>query len=86
MQSTGDFDCKPFRELDKKKQVIRGSFKCKDNSPNPTTKDGKSGSSTKSGSGGDSSSTSEGAAADNVANVGTMGMAALFGALLQYAL
>lgn len=84
MQSTGNFSCDTFKSL-RKDKVIHGDYKCKGNTANPTTKDGKSGSSsTKSGS--DSSETSEGAAADNVANIGTMGMAALFGALLQYAM
>lgn len=87
MQSTGDFSCSNFKNL-RSKDVIRGDFKCKSNASNPTTKDGSSGGSgsgTSTGSG--SSTTSSGAASvDNVANMPGMGMAAVFGALVQYVL
>lgn len=87
MQSTGEIECSEFKQM--KKDVIRGSFKCKSKTKDPKTKGGASGSgdssSTSTGSG--SSSSSSGAAVvDNVANMPGMGLAALFGALVQYAL
>ncbi|KAF9887897.1 hypothetical protein FE257_009557 [Aspergillus nanangensis] len=78
MQSTGNFSCDSFDKLHDDK-VIRGTYKCKSDTANPTTKDGSSGSTT---SGGKASSTSEGAAPMNVAPMPAMGLAAIFGALL----
>ncbi|KAL4889055.1 GPI-anchored cell wall organization protein-domain-containing protein [Aspergillus ambiguus] len=79
MQSTGNFSCDSFKKLHSDK-VIRGSFKCEASTSNPTTKDGSSGSST----GSSASTTSEGAAPMNGANMPAMGLAAVFGALLQF--
>lgn len=84
IQSTGDFDCDGFDKKHKNK-VIRGSYTCSAKKSNPKSKNGQSG--TSSGTASKSSSTSsEGAAPGNVANVPTMGMAAIFGALLQFVL
>lgn len=83
MQSTGNFSCSEFKKL-RADKVIRGSYKCEGNKDDPTSADGKSGATGTSG--GKKSETSEGASAMNVANVPAMGMAAVFGALLQYAL
>lgn len=83
IQSTGDFDCDGFDKKHKNK-VIRGSYTCSAKKSNPKSKNGQSG--TTSGSASKSSGTSEGAAVGNVADVNTMGMAALFGALLQFVL
>ncbi|KAA8649158.1 hypothetical protein EYZ11_006069 [Aspergillus tanneri] len=82
MQSTGNFSCDTFNKLEG--NAIRGKYECKAKTPNPTTKDGSSGSTTSGGQ--PSSSSSEGASAMNVANVPAMGLAAVFGALVQYAL
>lgn len=83
IQSTGDFDCDGF-DKKHKNNVIRGSYTCSAKKSNPKSKNGQSG--TTSGSASKSSGTSEGAAVGNVADVNTMGMAALFGALLQFVL
>ncbi|PLB38967.1 GPI-anchored protein Ecm33 [Aspergillus candidus] len=83
MQSTGNFSCGEFKKL-RSDKVIRGSYKCEGNKNNPTSADGKSGATGTSG--GKDSESSEGASVMNVANVPAMGMAAVFGALLQYAL
>lgn len=79
MQSKGTFDCSDFKSL-RENDVIKGTFTCESNVPNPTTKDGASGTSS------DSSSTSTGAAVQNLANVPAMGLAAILGALLQLAM
>ena len=84
IQSTGDFDCNDFDKKHKDK-VIRGSYTCSAKKSNPKSKNGQSG--TTSGTASKSSSTSsEGAAPGNVADIPTMGMAAIFGALLQFVL
>ncbi|PLN75807.1 GPI-anchored cell wall organization protein Ecm33 [Aspergillus taichungensis] len=83
MQSTGNFSCGEFKKL-RSDKVIRGSYKCEGNKDDPTSADGKSGATGTSG--GKKSESSEGASVMNVANVPAMGMAAVFGALLQYAL
>lgn len=87
MQSTGNFSCDPYQSL-RDKHVIAGSYKCTGTEAHPTTKDGSSGTSTSSGSSSSSASASSTNAASmaNVANMPVMGMAAVFGALLQYAL
>lgn len=83
MQSTGDFSCDTFDKKHKNK-VIRGSYTCKAKKNNPKSKNGQSGTSSNSASAASGTSTSsEGAAPGNVANVPAMGMAAVFGALLQ---
>lgn len=84
VQSTGDFDCDGFDKKHKNK-VIRGSYTCSAKKSNPKTKNGKSGTSSSTAASGTSTS-SEGAAPGNVASVPTMGMAAVFGALLQLVL
>lgn len=90
IQSTAEIDCDPFRKLRKQDKAIHGSFKCSGKKSHPTQKGGGSGTTGGGGSGtssgGSSSSSSAGAAADNVVNMPAMGMAAVFGALVQYAL
>lgn len=83
IQSSGDFDCDGFDKKHKSK-VIRGSYTCSAKKSNPKSKNGQSG--TTSGSASKASGTSDSAAVGNVADVNTMGMAALFGALLQFVL
>lgn len=85
MQSTGNFSCDGFEKLSEDK-TIRGKFDCKAKQSNPTTKDGSSGASGTSSGSSASASSSEGASAINVANMPAMGLAAVFGALVQYAL
>lgn len=85
MQSTGNFSCDGFQKLSDDK-TIRGKFDCKAKQSNPTTKDGSSGASGTSSGSSASASSSEGASAINVANMPAMGLAAVFGALVQYAL
>ena len=81
VQSSGDFSCDDFDKKHKDK-VIRGKYTCSAKKSNPKSKNGKSG--TETGSSSSSSATgSEGAAPGNVASLPNMGMAALFGALLQ---
>ncbi|EAW10145.1 GPI-anchored protein Ecm33 [Aspergillus clavatus NRRL 1] len=83
MQSTGNFSCDSFDQA-KKDKVIRGSYKCHANEPNPTTKDGSSGTVTGSSS---SASASKTSAADlTAANLPALGFAAVFGALVQIVL
>ena len=83
MQSTGDFDCDSF-DKKHKNRVIRGSYTCSAKKSNPKSKNGQSGTSSGSASAASGTSTSsKGAAPGNVASVPTMGMAAIFGALLQ---
>lgn len=81
MQSKGEFSCDPYEKLHQD-GVIKGTYKCKPNLPNPTTKDGSSG--TTDGSSAAASST--GAAVQNLANVPVMGLAAVLGGLLQLAM
>lgn len=84
MQSTGKINCDKFQDL-KKNKVVKGTFHCQSKDPNPTTADGSSGTS----SGGGKSSTTTGSSAaspDNVINMSGMGLAAIFGALVQYAM
>jgi hypothetical protein len=78
MQSTGNFSCNTFNS--DHGNIIKGTYSCKANNPDPTTKDGSSGTTTSSSSAHASSST--GAAVANLANVPAMGLAAIFGALL----
>ncbi|OJJ87095.1 GPI-anchored protein Ecm33 [Aspergillus glaucus CBS 516.65] len=86
MQSTGDFDCDGFDKKHKDK-VIRGSYTCSAKKSNPKSKNGQSGTSSGTSSAASGTSTSsEGAAPANIANVPAMGMAAIFGALLQLAM
>lgn len=89
VQSTGNFSCAPFNELNSN-QVVGGKFTCHNQTANPTTNGGGSGTTSGSSSTASSSaaaSTSKSAAAvENFVNVPTMGMAALFGFLLQFAL
>ena len=81
VQSSGDFSCDDFDKKHKDK-VIRGKYTCSAKKSNPKSKNGKSGTETSSSSS-SSSTSSEGAAPGNVANLPNMGLAALFGALLQ---
>lgn len=83
MQSTGNFSCSEFKKL-RSDKVIRGKYQCEGNKDHPTSADGKSGASGTSDS--KKPDSSEGASVMNVANVPAMGLAAVFGALLQYAL
>jgi hypothetical protein len=80
MQSSGSFDCAPFKAL-KDKKLIRGDFTCTPNSNNVQSGTG-SGSTTSSGS--TPSSSPKGAA--SVARVNMLmvvGLSALVGGLLQ---
>ncbi|KAL4921199.1 GPI-anchored cell wall organization protein-domain-containing protein [Aspergillus aurantiobrunneus] len=79
MQSTGNFSCDTFDNWEG--SVIRGDYECEASTNNPTTADGSSGSSTSSG-GGDSQPTDD-AAILNGASVPAMGLAAMFGLLVQ---
>ncbi|KAL4785769.1 GPI-anchored cell wall organization protein-domain-containing protein [Aspergillus varians] len=83
MQSTGNFSCDTFNSW--KDNTIHGTYKCESEAKSPTTADGTSGSSTTS-SGSSSSSPSDDAAILTAANVPAMGLAAVFGALVQYVL
>ncbi|KAE8147132.1 hypothetical protein BDV25DRAFT_39905 [Aspergillus avenaceus] len=84
MQTTGNITCTAFDKM-KSDGVIKGKKTCDAKAKDPKTRDGKSGSSTTSSS--SSSSTSTGAASFvDPASMPAMGMAAVFGALLQYAL
>lgn len=84
LQSTGKINCQKFKDL-KKNKVVKGTFHCKAQDPNPTTADGSSGTSS---GGGKSATTTTGSssASDNIANMPGMGLAAIFGALVQYAM
>ncbi|KAJ1707323.1 GPI-anchored cell wall organization protein-domain-containing protein [Aspergillus flavus] len=83
MQSTGNISCTTFDNMAKNREVIKGTETCKTTS-NPETRDGKSGSTTSTGK---ASATSTGAAsALDVSSMPAMGLAAVFGALVQYAL
>ncbi|KAB8239855.1 hypothetical protein ETB97_002332 [Aspergillus alliaceus] len=84
VQSTGNITCDPFDKMAENHQVIKGKKTCKPKQSDPTTRDGKSGSTTSTGK---SSATSTGAAsALDVSSMPAMGLAAVFGALVQYAL
>ncbi|KAE8351436.1 hypothetical protein BDV28DRAFT_20022 [Aspergillus coremiiformis] len=84
MQSTGNISCSPFQKMASGHDVIKGKYVCEEAKKNPTTRDGKSGSSTSTGS---ASATSTGAAsAMDISSMPAMGLAAVFGALVQYAL
>ncbi|PYH95140.1 hypothetical protein BO71DRAFT_429298 [Aspergillus ellipticus CBS 707.79] len=86
MQSTGNFSCSAFKTL-RENNVIRGTYTCKANTTDPTTKDGSSGTGTSTSSSSSSSSTSsDSASVMNVASMPALGLAAVFGALIQYAL
>ncbi|KAL5050301.1 hypothetical protein BDW71DRAFT_173566 [Aspergillus fruticulosus] len=82
MQSTGNFSCSTFNSW--KDNTIHGTYKCEAETSDPTTADGTSGSSTTTS--GDSSSPTDDAAVLTAANVPAMGVAALFGLLVQYIL
>lgn len=84
IKSTGHFSCDPYKKL-ADEHKINGKFDCKASDPNPTTKGGSSGTISGGGVSGKPSSSGN-AAVGNTANVPAMGMAALFGAMLQYAL
>ncbi|KAL4950499.1 GPI-anchored cell wall organization protein-domain-containing protein [Aspergillus filifer] len=83
MQSTGNFSCETFNDW--KDNTIHGKYSCKASTNDPTTADGTSGSSTTTSSGDDSSPTDD-AAVLTAANVPAMGLAAVFGLLVQYVL
>ncbi|KAL2001881.1 hypothetical protein VTN02DRAFT_1093 [Thermoascus thermophilus] len=83
MQSKGEFSCDPYQKL-YQDGVIKGTYKCKPNLPNPTTKDGSSGTTDSTSSA--AATTSTGAAVQNLANVPVMGLAAVLGGLLQLAM
>ncbi|PWY86232.1 GPI-anchored cell wall organization protein Ecm33 [Aspergillus heteromorphus CBS 117.55] len=86
MQSTGNFSCSAFKTL-RENNVIRGTYTCKANTTDPTTKDGSSGTGTSTSTSSTSSSTSsDSASVMNVASMPALGLAAVLGALLQYAL
>ncbi|OJJ44755.1 hypothetical protein ASPZODRAFT_27392 [Penicilliopsis zonata CBS 506.65] len=88
VQSTGNFTCSAFKSL-RAAGAIKGTYTCKANAADPTTSDGSSGtgSSSNTTSTSSASATSSGAAVANlVANVPAMGAAAVFGALMQFAL
>ncbi|KAL4939014.1 hypothetical protein BDV06DRAFT_225458 [Aspergillus oleicola] len=82
MQSTGNFSCDTFDDW--KDNTIHGSYKCEAETNDPTTADGSSGSSTTSS--GDDASPTDDAAVLTAANVPAMGLAAVFGLLVQYVL
>ncbi|KKK19380.1 hypothetical protein AOCH_005033 [Aspergillus ochraceoroseus] len=83
MQSTGNFSCTTFDKW--KGTIIHGTYECKTTS-HPTTSDGSSGSSTTTSSSNSSSTTTKSAAVLTAANLPSMGVAALFGLLVQYIL
>lgn len=87
IQSTGNFSCAPFSKLHND-GVVGGQFKCHNETAHPSTNDGSSGTSgTTTGTSSSASSTSSHSAAiANIVDVPSLGMAALFGALLQFVL
>ncbi|KAL4964806.1 GPI-anchored protein Ecm33 [Aspergillus stella-maris] len=82
MQSTGNFSCETFNDW--KDNTIHGKYSCKASTNDPTTADGTSGSSTTTS--GDDASPTDDAAVLTAANVPAMGLAAVFGLLVQYVL
>jgi hypothetical protein len=82
MQSTGNFSCETFDNW--QDNTIHGEYTCEAETANPTTSDGTSGSSTTTS--GDDSEPTDDAAILTVANVPAMGVAAVFGLLVQYVL
>ncbi|KAL4927214.1 GPI-anchored protein Ecm33 [Aspergillus undulatus] len=81
MQSTGNFSCDTFDSW--KDNTIHGTYKCEAETEDPETADGSSGSSTTTS--GDAEPTDD-AAILTAANVPAMGVAAMFGLLVQYVL
>ncbi|KAL4873139.1 hypothetical protein BDV12DRAFT_160446 [Aspergillus spectabilis] len=82
MQSTGNFSCDTFDNW--KDNTIHGTYKCEAATADPTTSDGSSGSGTTTSGGSDATPTD--AAILTAANLPIMGVAAIFGVLVQYVL
>ncbi|KAF7585854.1 hypothetical protein BBP40_009965 [Aspergillus hancockii] len=85
MQTTGNITCDPFDKL-KSDGVIKGQKTCDARKSDPTTRDGKSGSASGTSSGSASATSTGAASAMDVTAMPAMGLAAIFGALVQYAL
>ncbi|KAL4878585.1 GPI-anchored cell wall organization protein-domain-containing protein [Aspergillus karnatakaensis] len=83
MQSTGNFSCDTFDNL--KDNTIHGTYECEAETENPTASDGSSGSNTTPTSDGDDATPTD-AAILTAANLPIMGVAAIFGVLVQYVL